>query len=245
MTVSKSYFLCFTVRSGSTLLSQLLSDTGIAGHPQEHFYHNIGPENPAGDRIPDYGRFVEETLERGSTPNGVFGSKIGGGYWHDFASRLRGIEGMRAHSLQQALDRYFPALRYIHLTRRNKVRQAVSHWMAIQSGRWHSTDSLRERNPKYDFAAIDHLLQEIVIRDAVWAEYFAGNCIKPKVIIYEDFVQDLHGTLVGILRFLDIDLPSELELPSPRYEGLAGDLSEEWLQRFRREKQSGWWRQFW
>ena len=127
MAVAKSFFLCFTVRSGSTLLSQLLWDTGIAGRPQEHFYHNIGPENPSGDIVFVYRGFLKQAPKRGSTANGVFGSKIGGGYWHDFVRRLRAIDGMRALPLNMVLDKFFPNLHYIHLTRRNKVRQAVSH----------------------------------------------------------------------------------------------------------------------
>jgi LPS sulfotransferase NodH len=32
-----SYLICATLRSGSTLLCAALDDTGIAGHPEEHF----------------------------------------------------------------------------------------------------------------------------------------------------------------------------------------------------------------
>ena len=109
------------------MLSQLLWDTGIAGRPQQHFYHNIGPENPSGDIVFVYRGFLKQAPKRGSTANGVFGSKIGGGYWHDFVRRLRAIDGMRALPLNVVLDGFFPNLHYIHLTRRNKVRQAVSH----------------------------------------------------------------------------------------------------------------------
>ena len=125
------------------------------------------------------------------------------------------------------------------------MRRAVSHWMANQSGRWHSTNAISKAKSVYDFAAIDHLLGEIVIRAAVWPEYFPSNRIKPKVMVYEDFVQSLHETLVEILRFLDIDFSANLETPAPNYGRLIDDISEEWLMRFRREKQSGWWRQFW
>ena len=108
MAVAKSYFLCFTVRNGSTLLAQLLWDTGIAGRPQEHFYHNIGPENPSGDIVFVYRGFLKQAPKRGSTANGVFGSKIGGGYWHDFVRRLRAIDGMRALPLNVVLDGFSP-----------------------------------------------------------------------------------------------------------------------------------------
>ena len=37
MTPTLSYLVCATPRSGSTLLCQLLDETGLAGHPEEYF----------------------------------------------------------------------------------------------------------------------------------------------------------------------------------------------------------------
>ena len=76
--VRKSYFICFTVRSGSTMLCQLRSDTGLAGNPKEHFYHNISPDNPTGDEIADYQACLIRVLPEDTTSSGVFGSKVGG-----------------------------------------------------------------------------------------------------------------------------------------------------------------------
>lgn len=245
MRPGKSYFICFTVRSGSTLLSQLLADTGIAGRPKEHFYHNIAPDNPRGDVIPDYRAYLERVLTADTTANGVFGSKVGGGVLHDFARRLRAIDGCKDLPLKAALDRFFPDLHYLHLTRRNKVRQAVSHWMAIQSGRWSSLDAVNNPTPRYDFGAIDHLLQEIIMREAVWAEYFSQNGIQPYVITYEDFVEQPAATVRAILDHLKIERPADFRPPAPAYQRISSDLSEAWAQRFRCEKQRDYWIQFW
>ena len=35
--VERSYLVCATQRSGSTLLCELLKDTGVAGRPEEYF----------------------------------------------------------------------------------------------------------------------------------------------------------------------------------------------------------------
>ena len=241
----KSYFICFSVRSGSTLLSQLLADTGIAGAPKEHFFHNIGPDKPRGDIIPDYRAFLERVLAADTTPNGVFGSKVGGGYWNDFVRRLRAVDGLEDLPLKAALDSLFPDLRYLHLTRRNKVRQAVSHWMAIQSGRWSSADAVAKADPAYDFAAIDHLLSEIIFREAVWAEFFSANGIRPFVITYEDFVTQPAATVDAVLHHLEIERPADFTPPAPAYRRISGELSEDWVQRFRRDKQRDYWTQFW
>ena len=241
----KSYFICSTVRSGSTLLSQLLADSGIAGNPQEHFYHNIAPDKPAGDVIADYRAYLDQVLDADTTANGVFGSKVGGGCWHDFARRLRSIDGFSDLRLKDVLESVFPDLHYLHLTRRNKVRQAVSHWMAIETGRWSSYDAVSNSAPEYNFAAIDHLLQELIFREAVWAEYFAENEIRPYVITYEDFAQDPPAVVKGILAFLKIACPADFEIPAPGFQRLSNALTDDWVERFRREKQSDFWTEFW
>ena len=129
MTPTRSYFVCATPRSGSTLLCALLDQTGIAGHPEEYFEalrHSGVPRRPheyfdpdrhaniierlAFRELPDgsehtpsdlwdpgsYGRYIDWTLEQGTTDNGVFGAKLMWGYLGDFADLLRGIEGTRA-----------------------------------------------------------------------------------------------------------------------------------------------------
>ncbi len=229
----KSYFICFTVRSGSSMLCEALTATRLLGTPAEQFYHNSGPHNPAGDPIPDYPGYVRRTLAESATPNGVFGTKIAAGYWHNFRQRLG-----------DNLD-LFGDLRYVWLTRRNKARQAVSHWMAIQSGRWHSDRTTTNPEPEYRFDAIDHLVQEMVIGDALWADYYNENHIQPLVIVYEDFVQDLDGTVRRVLDHMDVPAPPDLHVPPPRLKKIADDLSETWVQRYREEKQSGWWTRFW
>src|SRR3954470_11984778 len=83
-----------------------------------------------------YDRYLDCVLEQGTTPNGVFGAKLMWGYLGDFADLLRGIEGMAGLAVPDLLDRAFPALRYIQITREDKIRQAVSLWKAVQTQGW-------------------------------------------------------------------------------------------------------------
>jgi len=244
MPTTKSYFICFTVRSGSSLLCQLLAETNLAGKPQEHFHHNITPENPQGDDIPDYAAYIDQLLDQWTTPNGVFGAKVGGGQWHHLTRHVRRIDGYANMPLSDAMAGLFPDLHYIWLTRRNKVRQAVSHWMAIQSGRWGSFHEATNPDPEYKFEAIDYLTQELVMREAVWADYFADYHIIPHIVVYEDFVQKKAETVRGIFDFLNIETADDFSVPEPKHTRLANSLSEEWVQRYRKEKQAEWWTTF-
>ena len=49
LTLLQAYFVCATPRSGSTLLCEMLRDTGLAGRPLEHFEilrHSSLPRQP-------------------------------------------------------------------------------------------------------------------------------------------------------------------------------------------------------
>ena len=165
----RSYLVCATPRSGSTLLCHLLAQTGLAGRPEEYFEalrHSGLPRRPAEyfdperhaniierlafREMPDgaqprpnplwrpesYDRYLDWALEEGTTPNGVFGAKLMWGYLGDFADLLRGIEGNAGLPIPELLERSFPDLRYVQITRRDKVRQAVSLWKAVQTQAW-------------------------------------------------------------------------------------------------------------
>ncbi len=62
----------------------------------------------------------------------------------------------------------------------------------------------------------------------------------PLTVAYEDLARDPEGTIRLVLRFLGLPDGAGASLPAPGYERLADDLSEAWVQRFRREKQAGW-----
>src|SRR5215217_5359781 len=72
----RGYAICTSGRSGSNLLGQYLSSTGVLGHPLEYF-------NGAGRRMLDYPDFPDEPAQQadwiltvGATSNGIYGVKI-------------------------------------------------------------------------------------------------------------------------------------------------------------------------
>src|SRR3954452_15582546 len=72
----RGYAICTSPRSGSNLLCQILSSTGVLGHPLEYF-------NTSGRRAYTDPAFPEHPTEqirwiltKGATPNGVYGVKL-------------------------------------------------------------------------------------------------------------------------------------------------------------------------
>src|SRR5205085_785449 len=122
-----------------------------------------------------------------------------------FAGELPAFRGL---ALEELLPAAFPRPRYVWVTRRDKVRQAVSLWKAIQTEAWRGTDAEGEHEPVYHGPALEHLVKMLADHDTQWESFFARTGIEPLVITYEDDLAD--GPHQAVRRVL-----SHLRLGSP------------------------------
>src|SRR5690348_4843448 len=156
---SSAYLVCATQRSGSTLLCKALSATGVAGRPEEYFEALEATGLPAqprdylpelgdelglpplrhGDPLPPFAERLAAAERAGTTPNGVFGAKV---MWSYGAPVLAALGDSDAH--------------WVLVRRRDKLRQAISLWRAIQTRQWNAGDAAAGE-PVYSRVAIDAL----------------------------------------------------------------------------------------
>ena len=215
----RSFLVCATPRSGSTLLCEALEATAVAGRPREYFeaIKETGlPRRPReyfwGVRSPevlrllpddaqlngfepasewsrhDYARYLAASLTEGTSPNGVFGAKLMWGYFGDFMELMRGIPRFAAMGDGSLLAAAFPGLRYVFVSRNDKVRQAVSLWRALQTGAWRSEHDGANPDARvvYSFDAIDHLLDQLRRSEDAWRGFFFRTGQRPLTLLYED-----------------------------------------------------------
>jgi LPS sulfotransferase NodH len=261
-----SYLVCATQRSGSTLLCELLKGTEVAGVPDEFFEDlratglprqprqyfedpavadiaaRLAPVNPGRAEQPgEFEGWFSYALHRGTSRNGVFGSKMMWNYFDDFRARVAELPGLGDRTFNQALDEIFPQLRIIFVRRRDKVSQAVSLWKAIQTQQWRTepeadaegSDGSGRRQAEYDYPAIKHLLDELHRWDARWEDWFHATGREPIRVIYEEFTTSRAATIGRVLDELGID-PPEPEGRGPM-KRQADDLSRDWVARFRND----------
>ena len=245
-----SYTIWFSQRTGSTLLCKAIESTGIAGNPREWF--NCQPDLLTFFHQPTHAELQDYLWKIGGTSNGVFG--INHSYYEPHFSQL--IETLRKFPAcppevthrNAVWEHIFPNHKHIFMTRRNKIRLAVSWWRAIQSGEWHvGMDEQRkpvDLSNAYSFDAINHLYNECSMREAGIQEFFTEDGITPLNIFYEDFVQEYEQTVRTILDYLELDSRSAPIAP-PALTQLADTVSEEWVQRFREERQKDWQNRGW
>lgn len=250
MKPEKSYIIWFRQRTGSTLLCKFLEETNVAGLPGEwlgEFYENHNLFTLHNCR--NLRELQEKFWTRGSTPNGVLGVKISfvDNHLREMLSNFRNTIKDKQSTDYQLWEMLFPNCHHVFMTRRNKVRLAVSWWKAIQTNQWHKLNGVSAKqdmpaeklDKKYDFDAIKHLMLEAVLSEAGMQEYFSRNNIHPYTVSYEDFIQDFKGTVKGVLDFLAID-PGSWEIDKPSFNKLSDNLSDEWCSRFAGQLQQNW-----
>src|ERR1700722_6160406 len=233
---------------------EALRRSGVPRRPHEYFdperHPNIverlafremleGAPKPNPLWQPDtYDQYLTWALQEGTTPNGVFGAKLMWGYLGDFAELLRGIDGMAGRPLPELLARAFPGLRYVQITRRDKVRQAVSLWKAVQTQAWQreagsevGADDGRMPEPQFSFRAINYLVRQLTAHDASWDAYFLGLGHEPLKVTYEDLAEDPEPVLRPVPPHPGTPAPTALAISAPRLQTQADELSEEWCRR--------------
>lgn len=236
--------------------------TGTMGNPDvEYFYPEAEAVWSKRWRARSYLAYVQHVADVGTTPNGVFGVKLMWGYFPHFVGRLASARGvhplsdtvpvvpservpsfwskLRARrgqdtdlSVHALLESVFPNVRYIFVSRQDKVRQAVSHWKALQTGQWTSRDrTAGGPQPAFDFQEIDRLLMETCEHEAAWQRYFDEVGMHPLTVTYEELATDAQSVVGRVADYLGVTETPVIQ----RAVGIqkqADSVSEEWVRQY-------------
>ncbi len=283
----RSYLVCATQRSGSTLVCQALKETGVAGRPEEYFealQHSGRPREPheyfngiddpsilshLGERARSndpqprsplwsrtaYDRYLDWTMEQGTTENGVFGAKMMWNYFGDFVSLVRNAPEYRDLPLDELLPAVFPDVTLVRVIRANKVRQAISLWKAVQTATWRQNEPQNDasyavgpedtdtppyktfmdehRAPlRFHFGAINHLLGRVLHDEARWDAFFEHVRIRPVLVLYENFASDYVASTESVLDQLGIEPPEGGIKLETRMKKQSDGINDDWARRY-------------
>ncbi len=215
--------LCTTPRCGSHFLGHLLHGTGAFGYPLEYF-------NPGNWDIWDKRSGAAETLDHikalRTGPNGVFATKL----HHEHLERFLAEEPAPL------------SYRFVHLKRRDLLKQAISFARAQQTGAWIS-DMPELAAASYDRDLIAAKMEAIALSNARWTSFLTALWVEPLVLYYEDIAESPASAIDRIADYLGVESPSCPAEPggfSPqRQPGSKADWSRRFVEENRALLESG------
>ena len=228
------------------MLCGLMESAGC-GRPDSYFRRESIADFARDLGVPDGGdpdsvvftrKYLEAVLVEGKAGTEIFGLRIMFESLGELSERL----GKIFPDVEATPDRLEKALGrplYVHLSREDKVAQAVSLLKATQTGLWHVAPDGSElertaphRDATYDSRVIGSLVDELTDQDEAWRRWFATHGIEPVRVTYGDLSRDPRAGLRAVLAGLgkSTSLASGVE---PRTARLADEQSGDWITRFR------------
>ncbi|WP_417666827.1 Stf0 family sulfotransferase [Roseibium sp.] len=244
-----AYIICTSPRSGSTLLCNMLKETGTAGRPGSHFFEpsvdnwleEYALPTIASERHEDTLRRVfEAAIARGKGGTNIFGLRM---QRHSFAYFTDQLALLLPDALtdRDRMTTAFGKTLFIYLSRDDKVAQAISFVKAQQTGLWHKAPDGRElerlsppSEPVYDFKRLRETYETFLSNELEWRDWFDRENINPITLTYEALSKDPTGATCEIVSAIGLD-PHGCRHVRPGTAQLSDKTSQDWAERFRAE----------
>jgi LPS sulfotransferase NodH len=235
---------------------EAMRDTGIPPHPRDFLAGlartGLGirddpepPDAPAYSSLtglPDYRAHLRRTRELGTTANGVFGAKLMFNQLPELRALAAGLPEFSGLELDALLGRLLGGVgragevRYIWVSRRDKVRQAVSMWKALQTRRWQAGPTGERVAPRYRYEGIDHLVHRFEAEDEGWRRFFHRRGIEPLKITYEDDLEsDAEAAVRRVLDWIGVVPPAGWR-PQRTVHRQSDAVSDDWVAAYDRDR---------
>ncbi|WP_246675623.1 MULTISPECIES: Stf0 family sulfotransferase [unclassified Mesorhizobium] len=241
-----AYVICGTPRTGSTLLCKLLASTKAAGDPHSFYRRQDVPEwaeewgLPGRDTMGELefnAAYLNAAIAAGKGGTGIFGLRLMRENLDELSAILdRIFPGLVSDKAR--FERAFGRVLYIHLSREDKLAQAVSLVKAQQTGLWHVAPDGTELErvgppgePRYDFGRIKDEVAGLDGYDTAWNMWFAEQEVIPLRIGYERLSSDPVATLASVCDALGVQAPDAGDI-RPGVARLADETGLDWMRRY-------------
>ncbi len=176
--------LCYTNRSGSSFIADLLASTGALNRALEmlNAEHLLALAEAGGHA--DFAAAFAAMLRAGQV-QGRFALKLA----------LSHLEILGEAGL---LDQLQGTMRWVHITRADRLAQAISYVRALQTGRWTADQPGNGAAPGYAREAITVAIDDLADADRQLQRFFGYNGIAPAPISYERLVAAPQEEIAGL-----------------------------------------------
>lgn len=236
---ARTILICTHPHSGGSLLGEALHIAGGLGCPAAYFHRALRPSFEHRCGLSGIDALVGDIHRLRTDNGGVLAVKL---HWQDLEEIAHEIDpidfpeadrlpldspAQTCHDLWARVAHIFPRPAFIHLERRDRLRQAAA---TILSGK----GRLPAHQPPYDreqiaahIALADHAHQH-------WRQLFAAIGATPHHIAFEDLDRDYAATVAALLAHLGSKAP----VPPPRMPDQSDTGTEALVLRFLRDNQA-------
>jgi len=222
----------------------MLADAG-AGRPASYFRRQsiAGWRAALGvagqqDSACDQRDYLDAVRRAGSAGSAVCGLRL---MWESTAElfAVLGRVFPDAGTEPERLVAAFGPVTFLHLSRADRLAQAVSLDLAEGSGIWHrkANGEILERGPAtdprtFDADRIARRIAALAADEAAWQGWFERHGIDPVRIDFDSLADDPAGTLDRVLGALGLD-PSAGRDVVPATARLSDGINQDWIRRYR------------
>ncbi|WP_374449040.1 Stf0 family sulfotransferase [Stella sp.] len=221
---ARTYVICSTPRSGSTLLAELFRATGRLGSPAEYFNkaslmprmaRRLGALSPEG--MLDLPAYLRALIRWRTSPNGIFGVKV---HFQDLRPLLH----------LEAVGRLLRTSRLIWIRRRDVLAQAISLEIAERTGRWNRVrDRVDEPIPlAWSHTSVERRVGALLEEDREWQMLFEANGLTAHRIDHEDLIADCEAVAGAAARHAGLADPPSFSLPDAPVGSQRTELNARW-----------------
>lgn len=185
----------------------------------------------------------QAAIDRGTGNTGIFGLRLQNQSFEFFMQKLHVLVPGFLNDLERIREVFRHTL-FIHLTRQNKLEQAISYVKASQTGLWHKAPTGLElerlsepQDPVYDAEAIQSRMMEFTAMDDNWISWFAAEGISPLRITYEDLSAQPLAVTGDLLEHLGLGRSLTIGLKTPVVK-LADTINRQWALRYHGDNRS-------
>jgi trehalose 2-sulfotransferase len=240
---SSHVLLCATHRTGSNLLEQFIKAARHAGYPREFYSPVLSQQLAERGGLPDptvdFWGYYDGILPLGQTSNGVFAAKI---MWRHMAITHERMapSGRVGATPWASILMLHPNPKVVWVTRRDKVRQAISMVRAKQTGVYSTIHVDRGRKKAippgaYDYEQIRFHVDKLTVEDAAWGELFTREGVTHRQVVFEEFIRDPEAETIRLFAAIGLPIPEGWARPEIAIRKQSDAISEEWYQRYKED----------
>lgn len=231
---SKHIIFLATSRSGSTFISETISRNNVMEHTTSEWFHpqRIAERRQAYCMSNDSFSNLEVAKKIADTErsaDGVFSIKLNIFHWLELQGLPHSNDPESCKQFTDTLLDFLPNPIFIHIIRKNELRQAISWARSLKTGVWHNIKNLTKSLPAtFDFVLIHSLLNLIKQENLFFSQVIEYSSCRSVEIIFEDFRKDTDKQTRALFRSLG--LKSKVKtIISPAKTKIASDgLNNQW-----------------